>query len=50
MFFDDIKKENYSKDIYEALKFNKKLLIENFISPNNLKFPLFRNILENYYI
>ena len=50
MFFDDIKKENYSKDIYEALKFNKKLLIENFILPNNLKFPLFRNILENYYI
>ena len=35
--------------IKEALVFNKNLLIENFISPNNLKFPLFRNLLENYY-
>ena len=36
--------------IREALIFNKKLLIENFITPNNLRFPLSRNILENYYI
>tara|TARA_B110000263_G_C15234163_1_gene476150 strand:- start:189 stop:851 length:663 start_codon:yes stop_codon:yes gene_type:complete len=36
--------------IREALVFNKKLLIENFITPNNLRFPLSRNILENYYI
>jgi DNA repair protein RecO (recombination protein O) len=36
-------------DIKEALIFNKNLLIENFILPNKLKFPLFRNILEKYY-
>ena len=36
-------------DIKEALIFNKNLLMENFILPNNLKFPLFRNILEKYY-
>ena len=40
---------NYKDDIKEALIFNKKLLMENFILPNKLKFPLFRNILENYY-
>jgi len=37
------------KEIREALFFNKNLLIENFISPNKLKLPLFRNILESYY-
>ena len=36
-------------DIKEALIFNKNLLIENFILPNKLRFPLFRNILEKYY-
>ena len=35
--------------IREALEFNKNLLMENFIIPNRLKFPLSRNILENYY-
>ena len=40
----------YKKNIKEALVFNRKLLIENFILPNKLKFPLFRNILEKYYI
>ena len=40
---------NYYKEVKEALVFNKNLLIENFILPNKLKFPLFRNILENYY-
>jgi len=50
MFSDDKIKKNFTSDIYEALKFNKNLLMENFILPNNLKFPLFRNILENYYI
>ena len=40
---------NYKKDIKEALISNKKMLMENFIIPNKLKFPLFRNILENYY-
>jgi DNA repair protein RecO (recombination protein O) len=36
-------------EIKEALVFNKNLLIENFILPNNLRFPIFRNILESYY-
>ncbi len=42
-------KVKHNKDIKEALIFNKNLLIENFILPNKLRFPLFRNILENYY-
>ena len=41
---------NFSNlDIKEALIFNKNLLIENFVHPNKLKLPLFRNILENYF-
>jgi hypothetical protein len=36
-------------DIVEALIFNKNLFIENFITPNKLKLPLSRNLLENYY-
>ena len=40
----------YDKEqIREALNFNKELLMENFITPNRLRFPLFRNILESYY-
>ena len=39
----------YNNEIKEALIFNKNLLMENFILPNRLKFPLFRNLLENYY-
>ena len=42
--------KNSSNDIREALIFNKNLLMENLIIPNRLKFPLFRNILESYYI
>ena len=42
----EIKNNN---EIKEALIFNKNLLIENFITPNKLKLPLFRNILEGYY-
>ena len=42
-----IKKEH---SIKKALIFNKQLLMEIFIIPNKLKFPLFRNILENYFI
>ena len=40
-----------SKDneIKEALIFNRELLLENFINPNKLRFPLFRNILESYF-
>ena len=45
----DIKDKNDS-EISEALNFNKHLLLENFIEPNKLRFPLFRNILEKYYI
>ena len=37
-------------NVKKALIFNKKLLMENFITPNKLKFPLFRNILENYFV
>ena len=38
-----------TKDIHDALIFNKALLEETFINPNRLRFPLFRNILESYY-
>jgi len=41
--------EVFIGDIKEALIFNKELLLENFINPNKLRFPLFRNILESYY-
>ena len=46
------KKENklLNAEIKEALNFNKVMLIENFIIHYKLKFPLFRNILESYYI
>ena len=36
-------------EIKEALIFNKSLLMENFIFPNKIKFPLSRNILERYF-
>ena len=32
-----------------ALNFNKNLLLENFINPNNIKLPFARDILEIYY-
>ena len=38
-----------NNEIKEALIFNKNLLLENFIIPNKLNFPLFRNMLEKYY-
>ena len=41
---------NISKsEIIEALAFSKSLLIEYFISPNRIKLPLSRNILEQYF-
>ena len=43
-------KKNYNDDIKTALTFNRNLIMENFIIPNRLKFPLFRNILENYFL
>ena len=42
-------KTNFGDDIKKALAFNRNLLMNNFIIPNGLKFPLFRNILENYF-
>ena len=42
--------KNSNNEIRDALIFNKNLLMEKFIIPNRLKFPLFRNILESYYI
>ena len=42
--------ENISNyEIKQALIFSKNLLIENFIFPNRLRFPLSRNILEKYF-
>tara|TARA_B100001123_G_C15085607_1_gene937498 strand:+ start:350 stop:1021 length:672 start_codon:yes stop_codon:yes gene_type:complete len=38
-----------NNDIREALIFNKNIIMENFILPNQLRFPLSRNILENYF-
>ncbi|MAH54336.1 MAG: DNA repair protein RecO [Pelagibacteraceae bacterium] len=38
------------KDTKEALQFNKNIILENFILPNHLSFPISRNILEKYYI
>ena len=43
-------KINYNDDTKKALTSNRNLLMKNFIIPNGLKFPLFRNILENYFI
>ncbi len=42
-------RKNTDAEITEALNFNKTMLLENIISPNRLKFPLSRNILEKYY-
>jgi len=36
-------------EIKKALLFNKNVIIENFINPNRLRFPLSRNILEKYF-
>jgi DNA repair protein RecO (recombination protein O) len=47
--FEDNIKMNLNEDPRKALSFNRHLLMENFIVPNRLQFPLFRNILENYF-
>ena len=39
-----------NRDIRESLIFNKNLLMENFIIPNNLQLPFSRNLLEKYYL
>jgi len=36
-------------DAKEALIFNKNIFLENFITPNRLRFPFSRNLLEKYY-
>jgi len=43
-------KTNYNDNIKKALMFNRNLLMENFIIPHGLKFPLFRSMLENYFL
>ena len=47
--YENILKVNYNNDIKKALIFNRNLFMENFIVPNRLKFPLYRNILESYF-
>ena len=48
--FETSKKINHNEDTKKALAFNRNLLMENFIIPNRLKFPLFRSVLENYFL
>ena len=48
--FEDNLKINKNDSVKKALIFNKKLFMDNFIIPNRLKFPLFRNILEDYFL
>ena len=48
--FEDKSITNYNNGIKNALMYNRNLLMKNFIIPNGLKFPLFRSILENYFI
>ena len=43
-------KANYNDNTKKALMFNRNLLMENFIIPHGLRFPLFRSILENYFL
>ena len=43
-------KTNYNANTKKALTINRNLLMKNFIIPNRLKFPLFRSILENYFL
>jgi len=47
--FEDVVNFNKEKNIKSALSYNKNLLMENFIIPNRLSFPLFRNVLEKYF-
>ena len=47
--FEDNLRINKNNNIKKALLFNRNLLMENFIIPNRMNFPFFRNILENYF-
>ena len=42
-------KTNFTNGVKKALTNNKNLLMKNFFIPNNLRFPLFRDILEDYF-
>ena len=48
--FETTEKINHNDNTKKALAFNRNLLMENFIIPNRLKFPLFRSVLENYFL
>ena len=48
--FETSNKINHNDSTKKALAFNRNLLMENFIIPNRLKFPLFRSVLENYFL
>ena len=48
--FEGSKKIDHNDSTKKALAFNRNLLMENFIIPNRLKFPLFRSVLENYFL
>ena len=48
--FETSNKINHNDGTKKALAFNRNLLMENFIIPNRLKFPLFRSVLENYFL
>jgi DNA repair protein RecO (recombination protein O) len=47
--FENVVKNKQNDNIKKALSYNRNLLMENFIIPNRMRFPLFRNILENYF-
>ena len=48
--FETSNKITHNDSTKKALAFNRSLLMENFIIPNRLKFPLFRSVLENYFL
>ena len=48
--YETILKTNYNNGVKKALAFNRDLFMKNFFIPNNLKFPSFRHILENYFL
>jgi DNA repair protein RecO (recombination protein O) len=48
-FYKNLDKKISKNEIIDALIFNKNLIIENFIIPNKIPFPLSRNILEKYF-
>ena len=48
--FEDSLTPNNNDNIKKSLISNRNLLVKNFITPYRLKFPLFRKILENYFV